>query len=588
MRDAVQVPFLVRDRQYLRDQKKPASGPEILIARPTQPFTIRGEEPFFDGPVTGRVAVLDFDADTGRLRPGARFIPQGIGRTVSTYELDEAALDPDPAIETLESDAFIQISTFATVMKTLHFFEGPEMLGRRISWAFDSPQLLVIPRAGEMANAFYERESGSLQFFYYRAGTRHVVYTALSHDIVTHETAHAVLDGIAPDLYHAATPQSLALHETIADMTSIMSNLLNELVVYSLFNISSSQLDVDSVLSRIAEEFGSEIRRDVGADFLRAANNDRTLDPDVTSVDRFGAPNSVDRTDPHALSEVMSGAIYQVFLRSVRELGRKYDAGWEERYGSFLSADEKRVSMAARRVSRMVFRALDYLPPGEVSFADLGRAMLAADLAAHSRPRAEQRWLQEELLRRRVVSSQAELNVATGLEAPELHGFDLEELAENDEAALQFAERNRELLRIPARKRFRVLPRRVAVRPHGKKGQDSRKELIFRVSWEREEVHDLGPRFQSRWVFPTGTTLVLDSGSRRVRSVLTTDPSPSQRADRAFLLRKWTNEGFLTPEEEALSPDGRFFGESIVARQAGRAMRVRGSARMLHVVGDPS
>jgi len=62
MRDAVQIPFLVRDRQYLRDQKKPASGPEILIARPTQAFTIRGEEPFFDGPVTGRVAVLDFDA----------------------------------------------------------------------------------------------------------------------------------------------------------------------------------------------------------------------------------------------------------------------------------------------------------------------------------------------------------------------------------------------------------------------------------------------------------------------------------------------------------------------------------------------
>jgi len=41
-----------------------------------------------------------------------------------------------------------------------------DILGRPLNWAFDVPQLLIIPRAGEQANAFYHPDSHSLQFFY--------------------------------------------------------------------------------------------------------------------------------------------------------------------------------------------------------------------------------------------------------------------------------------------------------------------------------------------------------------------------------------------------------------------------------------
>ena len=102
-------------------------------------------------------------------------------------------------------------------------FEEGDTLGRRLNWGFNGPQLLIVPVAGEWANAFYEREAHCLQFFYFnsqQAGQR--VYTALSHDIVSHETGHAILDGIAPDLYHSITPQSLALHEGIADLVALV------------------------------------------------------------------------------------------------------------------------------------------------------------------------------------------------------------------------------------------------------------------------------------------------------------------------------------------------------------------------------
>ena len=55
------------------------------------------------------------------------------------------------------------------------------------------------------------------------AGRR--IHTANSQDIVAHETAHALLDGIAPDLYSAISPQSLAIHEAVADLASLLVSL---------------------------------------------------------------------------------------------------------------------------------------------------------------------------------------------------------------------------------------------------------------------------------------------------------------------------------------------------------------------------
>ena len=101
----------------------------------------------------------------------------------------------------------LAVSVFATVWKTMQLFEGKDALGRKLTWAFDGPQLFVVPRAGRMVNAYYERASRSVQFFYFPSSTTEgkTIYSCASRDIVAHETAHAILDGILPD----PTPQAV-------------------------------------------------------------------------------------------------------------------------------------------------------------------------------------------------------------------------------------------------------------------------------------------------------------------------------------------------------------------------------------------
>jgi len=555
----VRMPVLIWDRQYLREQKKPEPS-DILLATPVEDFDLPDDGKVIDGPVTPRVAVLDFDTDTGKLRPGARFIPQGRGKTVSCFDIEVPETDDEQVLmKAFESDSFIQVNLFATVMKTIRFFESTDALGRPVTWAFDSQQLLVVPRAGLLANAFYERESGSLQFFYCPSSVGHMIYTALSPDIIVHETAHAILDGIAPDLYHAARTQSIALHEAIADLAAIVLTLLNEKIIFSLRYISSGKLNIKAALSKVAEEFGSEIRRDVGADCLRVLRNRRKLDS-----------SSVDLADPYEVSEVLSGAMYQVFMHYANGNGSEHPSTSQD------------ILKSGGKFARLIFRGLDYLPPGEASLADFARAVIAADMAFHGCKRIEQQWLASELVARKVVEQENDLEADSDFVGRRLNGVRCHEIFESDAVAERFAEDYRELLRIPAQADFKVQQRRKRIRVKRRsKNQESEKDLIFRVTWDAEEEHDLGARFASRWAYTAGTTLVLDWKSRRVLSILTANRGRSQYADRNRTLNNWMKRGLLLTSKEAVGVDGQTRNDAIIAKKAGKAMRVSGSARVL-------
>jgi len=580
---------------------------------------LKSEDVVLDGPVSSRVAVLDLDARTGKLRRGAHYQPPEREGEPGTFRLQ------DP--ERLDAPDVIQVSVFGAVLRTLELFEEDDALGRKVRWGFEGPQLLVVPQAGEWANAFYQRESRSLQFFYFhhplmKGRKEERIYTSHSQDIIAHETAHAVLDGILPDLYHALSPQALALHEAVADLTAALAAFRCRPLVRQVLRTQGGSIASSGAFSAIGEQFGKALGHEQG--HLRDLLNAKTLKPIPG-----GRPEDVVTTlEPHALSEVLSGALYSVMLRlhealkdefarkpharpslvAPTETARQAQALPPEdapapplAHQGFVSEEAwhearrqvsgKALAVAASRFKRSLYRGLDYLPPGEVSFADLGRAILAADQASHPDSGEQREWLCQEFIRRGIVRDARELRVRTGFEHSALAQVDLDTLAKSDWAAYAFANRHRGFLRIPRGASFHIAPRLVVEKLFHAAGEHGRRrvrECIFKVSWKVDEPDVLpgGSGLPDRRQVTFGTTLVIDWETRRVRLLLTSDRRQSRKADRDEMVRRLMDEDLLRVGAEALGPDGRPLSHTVQAEVSGGVLRVVGTAHMLHMVAE--
>ena len=113
-------------------------------------------------------------------------------------------------------------------------------LGRRHRWAVapapgseEHARLKVRPFGLRQKNAYYDRDEGCLSFGYFRAGARPaghtvpkgMIFTALSHDVIAHETTHALLDALRSEFYFPSNPDVLAFHEGFADLVALVPAL---------------------------------------------------------------------------------------------------------------------------------------------------------------------------------------------------------------------------------------------------------------------------------------------------------------------------------------------------------------------------
>ncbi len=563
----VRVPLMIQD---------PATS-EAKMLRLDEGFDITREAFFLDGPVTRRVAVLDFDDATGKLRNGAKFLPPSGRAKTGKYQVTKGDI---------YSDAFMQVSVFATVLKTMYLFEDEQTLGRDLLWSFDAPQLLVVPRAGLLPNAFYERESHSLQFFYIPSprDPDATIFTCLSRDVVAHETGHAILDGIAPDLYNNLTPQSVALHEAIADLTALLMAFYSHNLRVAVLKQTNGSIKDTTAFSSIAEEFGAALDPGGRARSLRPLLNNKSLDPDDGSLDEAGNANFVNTSEPHALSEVLSGALYSVMVRM-------HDAEKErlvkQTHWSDFKASGPALIFAAQLFKAMVFRALDYLPPGEVSFADFGRALIAADRVIYPEDETRRDWIREQFVQRKIVPDAESLESDMSLRSLSLEDLALAALVESDWAAYEFANRNRDFLRIPEDIHFRVRPRLDVTKVSYHDGEQKIHECLFKVSWDHKEDNQTGYGLPAQRQITMGTTLAINWDTKTVNARLTSDQGVQQYRQRDEMLRNLLDDGLLKVGADAMGPDGKWLCGSIRAETMDGLMRVRATARMLHIAqGD--
>lgn len=260
----------------------------------------------------------------------------------------------------IDNAEFHQVNTFAVLSSTLAIVE--EELGGPVTWKGGGP-LVVRPHAFEGMNAFYQPAEPSLNFGYFWSLFRRTpVWTCLSHDIISHELGHAILDTVRP-LYMFGNDLDVgAFHESFSDLLAMFSALQYPAVVAEIYKETKGNLAHPSLISRAGEEFGIGLAGQ-SAPYLRSAlegpGYEATFDP------------TGPYWQPHLRSTIWTAAIYEIIGEL---LAQTHPDGFSDQDAFAVALAE-----ATRWMRGMLFRTLHYLPPVDVTLPMIARLLVEAD-----------------------------------------------------------------------------------------------------------------------------------------------------------------------------------------------------------------
>jgi hypothetical protein len=238
-----------------------------------------------------------------------------------------------------------------------------------VNWSFGNHQLYLVPSAGAMNNAYYSPSDQAIIFGYFQRESE-LIRTCLFHDVIAHETTHAILDALRPRLIEPGLADQRAFHEGFADIVALLSVFsIPEVVQRALrerpaFDRASLK---KSILFTLAEQWSPNNRG------LRSSIN---LQADTKWMK--------ERLEAHTRGEVIVSAVMQtlleIWIARVKRLksDKQLVMTPEAQEGTILLAAEEGAKSAKHLLS-MVIRALDYTPPAEMEFGDFLDAILVSD-----------------------------------------------------------------------------------------------------------------------------------------------------------------------------------------------------------------
>jgi hypothetical protein len=339
------------------------------------------------GPIGEYVEVVDFDPPSGCF--------------YAPVNLDDASVLAQNGLAPSEGNPqFHQQMVYAVVMTTVDRFE--RALGRKALWADRYgkaeeryvQRLRIYPHALRMANAYYSRDRGSLLFGYFPATEDRtsgqfpggMVFTCLSHDVIAHETTHALLDGFHEHFMEATNHDVLAFHEAFADIVALFQHFSFPEVLAHQIAKTRGDLSSENLLGQLATQFG-HARGTHGA--LRDAIG--RYDPVQQKwVKHVPDPTELDNTfEVHARGAILVAAVFDAFLSiyrdRTRDLLRLASGGTGvlqqgELHPDLVQRLAREAAKGAGHVLTMCIRALDYCPPVDLTFGEYLRAIITADM----------------------------------------------------------------------------------------------------------------------------------------------------------------------------------------------------------------
>lgn len=334
--------------------------------------------------------------------------------------LNDPAVLNSHGLEPTEADPrFHQQMVYAVAMKTVETFEAA--LGRWVLWSNRKYQdeqgeivveyvdrLRIYPHALRLDNAFYDPERKAILFGYFPQGTGtimdrgsgYLVFSCLSFDIISHETTHAILDGIYEYFIEDTNPDVLAFHEAISDIVALFQRFsLPELLRHQIAE-TRGDLNAENLLAQLAVQFGMGVGRPSA---LRDAigeyvDREGVVIPDTAMAAKLGeakwqrkraSPGALNQAKGvHARGAILVSAVFDAFLliyhRHTEDLIRIATEGTGILRPGNLHPDlvqrlAEEAAKVARRVLQMCIRALDFVAPVDITFGEFLRAVITAD-----------------------------------------------------------------------------------------------------------------------------------------------------------------------------------------------------------------
>lgn len=349
------------------------------------------------GPVGKYLAVVDYDASNN-----VYYEP---------VDLDDPSVLLRGGLDPSEADPrFHQQMVYAVASETIRRFELA--LGREIRWGFRAgrpkdpfrKKLRILPHAMQEANAYYDRDLRALVFGYFPASATdpgvnlpgQTVFTCLSHDIIAHETTHALIDGQREFFLEPTGPDTPAFHEGFADIIALFQHFSYKEALLEVIQrlggqihrprigpsaqpeggrpVIQEELSKSNPLVELAQQFGEALG-------MRAALRQA-----------LGTPPNSDALktlfESHERGAILVAAVFDAFftiyLRRTRDLLRiAQSAGSPTSAGNLHPDLAKRLAgeaaKAAQHFANICIRALDYCPPIDITFGDFLRALITAD-----------------------------------------------------------------------------------------------------------------------------------------------------------------------------------------------------------------
>lgn len=298
---------------------------------------------------------------------------------------------------------FHQQMAYAVAMTTIRNFE--RALGRRALWSSRPHRvtasgteefvrrLRIYPHALREANAYYSPEKKALLFGYFPASPTDpgrnlpggLVFTCLSHDVIAHETTHALLDGMHRRFTEASNPDVLAFHEAFSDVVALFQHFTFPEVLRHQIARTRGDLARQNLLGQLAQQFGEAIGqygalRDALGDTDPATHEWKPRAPDPAAY------HSV--FEPHARGAILVAAVFDAYLSiyksRVADLLRIATGGSGilpagELHPDLVNRLAGEAAKSAQHVLNMCIRALDYCPPVDITFGEYLRALITAD-----------------------------------------------------------------------------------------------------------------------------------------------------------------------------------------------------------------